>query len=168
MSLVGFGFNLIAISWIVLEQTGSEYALGKIMASATAPGLFLALFAGVIIDKINRKWLLVYLDIFRFFVVLSFIIVYSKFSYEMWMLYPSVFLMGLGNSLFWPTAQAFVQEIVDEKDYFDANKLLSASYQVGSILGASLGGFIVHLFDPIIAPVFVTRVDEPFTVKLEL
>jgi len=151
MSLVGFGFNLIAISWIVLEQTGSEYALGKIMASATAPGLFLALFAGVIIDKINRKWLLVYLDIFRFFVVLSFIIVYSKFSFEMWMLYPSVFLMGLGNSLFWPTAQAFVQEIVDEEDYFDANKLLSASYQVGSILGASLGGFIVHLFDPVIA-----------------
>ena len=151
MSLVGFGFNLIAISWIVLEQTGSEYALGKIMASATAPGLFLALFAGVIIDKINRKWLLVYLDIFRFFVVLSFIIVYNNFAFEMWILYPSVFLMGLGNSLFWPTAQAFVQEIVDKKDYFDANKLLSASYQVGSILGASLGGFIVHLFDPLIA-----------------
>ena len=151
MSLVGFGFNLIAISWIVLERTGSEYALGKIMASATAPGLFLALFAGVIIDRLNRKWLLVYLDIFRFFVVLSFIIVYNNFSFEMWMLYPSVFLMGLGNSLFWPTAQAFVQEIVDEKDYFDANKLLSASYQVGSILGASLGGFIVHLFDPVIA-----------------
>lgn len=29
MSLVGFGFNLIAISWMVLEKTGSEYALGK-------------------------------------------------------------------------------------------------------------------------------------------
>ena len=59
--------------------------------------------------------------------------------------------MGLGNSLFWPTAQAFVQEIVEEEEYFDANKLLSASYQVGSILGASMGGFIVHLYNPIVA-----------------
>ncbi|MFL2983618.1 MAG: MFS transporter [Candidatus Neomarinimicrobiota bacterium] len=151
MSLIGFGFNLIAISWIVLEQTGSEFALGKIMASATAPGLLLALFAGVIIDRLNRKWLLVSLDIFRMLVVLSFIGIYYYYEFEIWMLYPTVFLMGLGNSLFWPTAQAFVQEIVAEEDYFDANKLLSASYQVGSILGASLGGFIVHLFNPLIA-----------------
>ena len=46
MSLLGFGFNLIAISWMVLEKKGSEYTLCKIMGSATAPGLSLALFAG--------------------------------------------------------------------------------------------------------------------------
>ena len=151
MSLIGFGFNLIAISWMVLEKTGSEYALGKIMASATAPGLFLALFAGVVIDSVNRKWLLVFLDFFRMVVVISFLIVMYYHEFQLWLLYPVVILMGLGNSLFWPTAQAFVQEIVTEEEYFDANKLLSASYQVGSILGAGLGGFIVHLFDPLIA-----------------
>ena len=63
-------------------------------------------------------------------------------------------LMGLGNSLFWPTAQAFVQELVDEKDYFPANALLSASYQVGSLIGASAGGFIVHIYGPIAALYF--------------
>ena len=151
MSLVGFGFNLIAISWMVLEKTGSEYALGKIMASATAPGLVLALFAGIIIDRVNRKWLLVYLDLFRLVIVASFLLVLNQYEFQLWILYPTMILMGLGNSLFWPTAQAFVQEIVDEKEYFDANKLLSASYQVGSILGASMGGFIVHLYNPLIA-----------------
>tara|TARA_B100001250_G_scaffold66170_1_gene52603 strand:+ start:3192 stop:4421 length:1230 start_codon:yes stop_codon:yes gene_type:complete len=151
MSLIGFGFNLIAISWMVLEKTGSEYALGKVMAFATAPGLLLALFAGVIIDRVNRKWLLVYLDIFRMLVVIAFLMVMSNHDFQLWMLYPVVIMMGLGNSLFWPTAQAFVQEIVTEKEYFDANKLLSASYQVGSIVGAGLGGFIVHLFDPLFA-----------------
>ena len=78
MSLIGFGFNLIAISWMVLEKTGSEYTLGKIMASATAPGIALALFAGVIIDRVNRKWLLIYLDLFRMIVVMSFLIVLSQ------------------------------------------------------------------------------------------
>jgi len=150
-SLIGFGFNLIAISWMVLEESGSEYLLGKIMASATAPGLVLAIFAGVIIDKVNRKWLLVALDIFRMLVVIGFLYHISNNKFELSILYPVAFFMGLGNSLFWPTAQAFVQELVSEKDYFDANKLLSASYQVGSILGAGIGGLIVHVFSPVAA-----------------
>ena len=151
ISLIGFGLNLIAISWMVLEKTGSEYALGKIMAVATAPGLVLAIFAGVIIDKINRKWFLVYLDIFRMFVVLGFLYILSYKQFQITFLYPVALLMGLGNSLFWPTAQAFVQELVKNKEYFNANKLLSASYQVGSILGAGIGGIIVHIYDPLIA-----------------
>ena len=57
ISLVGFGINIIAISWLVLEKTNSELSLGIIMATSTAPGLFLALFAGFIIDKVNRKFL---------------------------------------------------------------------------------------------------------------
>ena len=73
ISLVGFGFNLIAVSWLVLEETNSEFALGKILAVATMPGLLLALVAGIIIDKVNRKWLLVNLDIFRLIVISVFI-----------------------------------------------------------------------------------------------
>ena len=151
VSLIGFGFNMIALSWMVLEETGSELALGKIMATATAPGLFLALFAGVIIDKVNRKWLLVVLDAFRLVVIVLFLTFIAFNEFELWILYPVVILMGLGNSLFWPTAQAFVQEIVTESDYFNANKLLSASYQFGSIFGAGAGGLIVHYYDPIVA-----------------
>ena len=154
ISLIGFGFNLIAFSWLVLEKTGSEFALGKIMAAATTPGLILALFAGVIIDKVNRKWLLVILDIFRVLVLAVFIYNFKVDGFNLLVLYPVMMLMGLGNSLFWPTAQAFVQELVDEKDYFPANALLSASYQVGSLIGASAGGFIVHIYGPIAALYF--------------
>jgi len=150
-SLIGFGFNLIAISWMVLEESGSEYLLGKVMASATAPGLVLAIFAGVIIDKVNRKWLLVFLDIFRMIVIMVFLYFILRHKFEISLLYPVALFMGLGNSLFWPTAQAFVQELVSDRDYFNANKLLSASYQVGSILGAGIGGVIVHTYSPIIA-----------------
>jgi len=149
ISLIGFGFNIISISWLVLEETNSEFTLGKIMATATAPGLFLALFAGIIIDKVNRKWLLVILDIFRMFVILIFLINLKYNSFQLGYIYPLVIFIGLGNSLFWPTAQAFIQEIVTKKEYLSANSLLSASYQVGSILGAGIGGFIVHLYNPI-------------------
>ncbi len=151
ISLVGFGINIIAISWLVLEKTNSELSLGIIMATSTAPGLFLALFAGFIIDKVNRKFLLIFLDIFRMITLLIFTVTLSLKSFELIFIYPLAILMGLGNSLFWPTAQAFVQELVNEKEYFSANALLSASYQVGSILGSGLGGLLVHLHDPIFA-----------------
>ena len=110
ISLVGFGFNIISISWLVLQETGSEFALGKIMATATTPGLIMALFSGIIIDKLNRKWLLIILDIFRTIVILIFLITISFKGFKLFYIYPLVIFMGLGNSLFWPTAQAFVQE----------------------------------------------------------
>ena len=135
-SLIGFGFNLIAVSWLVLSETGSEFALGKIMASATVPGLIISFFTGYIIDKTNRKWLMVFLDIFRIVTISSFLIFLQFNEFKLIYLYPVVFFMGIGNSLFWSTSQAFTQEIVSEREYFDANKLLSASYQIGSILGA--------------------------------
>ena len=146
ISLVGFGFNLVGVSWLVLEVTGSELALGKIMAMATVPGVLLALFAGIIIDKVNRKWLLVILDLFRMVVVGSFVILLVQDRFSMNALFIMVLLMGTGSSLFWPTAQAFVQELVSTKDYFHANALLSASYQAGSILGAGIGGVVVHFY----------------------
>ena len=146
ISLIGFGFNLVGVSWLVLEVTGSELALGKIMAMATVPGVLIALFAGIIIDKVNRKWLLVVLDLFRMVVVGSFVILLLQNRFSMNALFIMVLLMGMGSSLFWPTAQAFVQELVSDKDYFQANALLSASYQAGSILGAGIGGMVVHFY----------------------
>ena len=146
ISLIGFGFNLVGVSWLVLEVTGSELALGKIMAMATVPGVVLALFAGIIIDKVNRKWLLVVLDLFRMVVVGTFVILLIQDRFSMTALFITVLLMGTGSSLFWPTAQAFVQELVSAKDYFHANALLSASYQAGSILGAGIGGVVIHFY----------------------
>ena len=146
ISLIGFGFNLVGVSWLVLEVTGSELALGKLMAMATVPGVVLALFAGIIIDKVNRKWLLVVLDLFRMVVISTFVILLVQDRFSMTALFITVLLMGTGSSLFWPTAQAFVQELVSAKDYFHANALLSASYQAGSILGAGIGGVVVHFY----------------------
>ena len=146
VSLIGFGFNLIGFSWLVLEETGSEILLGQIMAAATLPGLLISLFTGVIIDKMNRKWLLVILNVFRMIIIGSFVFVLIKNEFSLTSLFCTVFLMGIGSSLFWPTATAFVQEIVNDDEYFNANALLSASYQFGSILGAGIGGLVVHYY----------------------
>jgi len=79
-------------------------------------------------------------------VVGSFVILLVQDSFSMKALFIMVLLMGTGSSLFWPTAQALVQELVSTKEYFHANALLSASYQAGSVLGAGIGGVVVHFY----------------------
>ncbi len=151
ISLIGWGFNFIAVGWIVIDLTGSEIALGQLNALATLPGLVIAIYAGTIIDRMNRKHLLVTLDIIRMLAVIAIPILMWTQHFALWNIYTMAFIIGLGSSMFWPTASAFTQEIVGEKDYLAANSLLSASYQSGSLLGSALGGFIIHWFGADIA-----------------
>ncbi|MFQ6605733.1 MAG: MFS transporter [Fidelibacterota bacterium] len=146
ISLIGWGFNFIAVGWIILDRTGSVLALAKINIVATLPGLAIAIYAGSIIDRMNRKHLLVFLDIFRLVSVIAVPILMWLGYFAIWHLYAMAFLIGLGSSMFWPTAAAYTQEIVHSKDYLAANSLLSASYQTGSLLGSALGGFVIHWF----------------------
>lgn len=144
ISLIGFGFSLVAVSWVILEATGSTIELGRINALGTLPGLAIALFAGTIIDRTNRKRLLVFLDSYRMIFVGIIGIMIWQDVFELWYLYIFVFLMGIATSLFWSSANAYLQELVQKDQYLVANSLLSASYQIGSLFGSALGGFVVH------------------------
>ncbi len=143
ISLIGWGLNYIAISWIVLDMTGSKLALGKLVAISTLPGLVIALYVGTIIDRMNRKRLLVILDLYRGILTLSIPLLFFIGQFQLWQLYVVSFLSGIAFGIFWPCASAFVQELVPERDYLSANSLLSASYQAGALLGSALGGFVV-------------------------
>lgn len=144
ISLVGFGFNFIATGWIVLDMTGSKVAVGEMVAVSTLPGLVIALYAGTIIDRMNRKHLLVFLDLYRALAIIAIPILHWAGEFQLWQLYVMSFLTGTGSSIFWSCASAFTQELVKEKDFMSANSLLSASYQTGALLGSALGGFVVH------------------------
>lgn len=144
ISLIGWGFNFIAVGWIVLDLTGSKLAVGEMVAVSTLPGLIIALGAGTLIDRVNRKHVLVSIDIFRGLSVAAIPLLFWWGQFHLWQLYVMSFLIGTGSAIFWSTAAAFTQELVSEKDFMAANSLLSASYQSGALLGSALGGFVVH------------------------
>ncbi len=125
-------------------MTGSKLAVGKMVAVSTLPGLIIALGAGTIIDRVNRKHLLVVLDIFRGLAVAAIPILFWLDHFHLWQLYVMNFFIGIGSAIFWSAAAAFTQELVSERDFMSANSLLSASYQSGALLGSALGGLVVH------------------------
>ena len=134
------------MGWIVLEATGSKMALAHLAVVTTIPGMLIVLIGGTIIDRYNRKHILVFLDFYRIIVLLVVLISFRLGTFELWQIYLLSFFLSIGSSLFWPCASAFTQEIVSGRKYMQANSFLSASYQIGILFGAAIGGFIVADF----------------------
>lgn len=150
VSLFGYGIHFIAVAWIVLDRTGSEMAVAKLFTLANLPGLVVALYGGIIIDRVNRKHLLIFLDLFRGVSVLSVPVAMWAGYDHLWIVFVMEFLVGTGHSIFWSSANAFVQEVVSERNFMQANSFVSASYQTGSLAGSAAGGFLIAAFGPIV------------------
>src|SRR5713226_10646159 len=65
ISMIGSGMNTAAVTWYVLQVTHSETALGTLLMLQTIPALFLLPFSGVIIDREDRRHLVMLLDALR-------------------------------------------------------------------------------------------------------
>ena len=70
ISMVGSGMNSAGVTWFVLQKTHSEMALGTLLMLQTIPALMMLPFTGVVIDREDRRRLLMVLDAVRGLVIL--------------------------------------------------------------------------------------------------
>src|SRR6476646_3263885 len=71
ISMIGSGLNSAGVTWYILQATHSEMALGAMLMLQTIPALLLLPFSGVIIDREDRRRLVMVLDAARGLVVLT-------------------------------------------------------------------------------------------------
>ena len=69
ISMLGSGMNSAAVTWFILQATHSEMALGALVILNTLPALFTMPFTGVIIDREDRRRLVMLLDAGRAVVI---------------------------------------------------------------------------------------------------
>ena len=69
ISMVGSGMNSAAVAWYILQATHSEIALGTFAVVQTLPAILLLPFSGVIIDREDRRRLVMALDALRAIVI---------------------------------------------------------------------------------------------------
>src|ERR1700761_178476 len=62
VSMIGSGMNSAAVIWYILQATHSEVSLGMLIALQTVPSLVLLPFTGVVIDREDRRHLMIWLD----------------------------------------------------------------------------------------------------------
>lgn len=144
ISMLGSGMNAAAVIWYVLQQTHSEMALGKLLVLQTFPAVFLLPFSGVIIDREDRRHLLMVLDFSRAAVVITIAVLAIHGNVQLWQLYLMATLVAAGFWLFWPTVNALIQELTPGSDFVGSNSFLLASVQGGWLIAGSIVGFVYN------------------------
>src|SRR5271166_4368217 len=126
ISMIGSGMNAAAVIWYILQATHSEVSLGLLVALQTLPSLLLLPFTGVLIDREDRRHLMMWLDVCRGLVILLVAVLALTHQVRVWQLYGMTILVSIGFWMFWPTINALVQELTPEDKLLDSNSLILA------------------------------------------
>ncbi len=148
VSLFGTGMNFAGTTWYVLERTQSTMAASLITVFVTLPGLVVPPFGGVLIDRVDRRYLSIALDLLRGGVVLGTAALLIFGRAEVWHIYAMVLLLGAGFSIYWSTTHALLQEVIGRKELVGANAAVLIAVQGGMMSAGALVGFIyerIHL-----------------------
>jgi MFS family permease len=140
---VGSFMQQTAQGWLVLELTNSEAMLGLAGAVAGFPTLFLAAFAGVLVDRLDRKKLLVAGNLANAVFALSLAALVTSGLVEYWHVLVIAFLAGIGLTIQMPTAQAVLSSIVDRTAIGNAVALNSAQYNMLRIVAPAIAGLFI-------------------------
>ncbi len=142
VSAVGDVIYEIALGFWVLAVTGSTGLMGTLMAASTIPRVIIAPFAGVLVDRSDRKWILVAMDAARGIIIVAVAITAFLGLLEVWMVFTAGILIGTGAAFFNPTIIASVPDIVDRERIVQANSFFSMIRAGSGILGNTAGGFL--------------------------
>src|SRR5437867_8633927 len=119
ISMLGSGMNSAAVAWFVLQATHSEMALGTLTVLQTIPAMLLLPFTGVIIDREDRRRLVMMLDAARAIVILIVAVLAFRGAVKVWQLYLMNTLVAAGFWMFWPTITALIQELTPEGQFVE-------------------------------------------------
>jgi MFS family permease len=144
ISMLGSGMNAAAVAWYILQATHSEIALGTFAVLQTIPAMLMLPFTGVIIDREDRRRLVMWLDALRAVIILTVSILAFMGKAKIWELYLMNTLVAAGFWMFWPTITALIQELTPGEEFVHANTFLLAGVQGGWLIAGSIVGFVYN------------------------
>jgi len=143
VSLIGTWMQNTAQPWLAYTLTKSPFLLSLIGILQFTPMLLFSLFAGVVIDRMSRKKILLITQSASFLItlVLAFLVWSGDVRY--WHLLVSAVLIGFVNTLDMPARQAFVIELVGKEDLQNAVALNSSVFNIARVIGPAIAGLLM-------------------------
>jgi len=138
ISLLGDWFNTIALYTLVSELTGSPLAMGAVFITKMLPWAVVAPIAGVLVDRYNRRRLMIVSDLLRAVVVLGFLVIDTV--EEVPLLYVLIAAQVVLGAVFQPAKSASLPNITTPRELLTANAFMSATWSTMLAVGAALGG----------------------------
>ncbi|MGW6021053.1 MFS transporter [Streptomyces sp. NPDC055099] len=147
LSALGDSFSYVAIPLLVLHSTGSVVQMGLVTSLTGVASIGTGLFAGVIVDRVDRRRLLMVADAARC-LLFALIPVVWLFATPIWLVYAVVPAAGVFMMLFRVAYVTVIPAIVAPSQITKANGHLFGTYAAASAGGPALAGFIASSFGP--------------------
>ena len=142
-SSLGDGMVLVGFPLLALQYTHSAVLIAGVAMAGAAPALLVALPAGTLADRVNRRRLMVGIELFRFALLAGFGVTVLAGRASLPLIYATVFLLRGMGVVFDITAGAALPSITRPKLLVKANANLVTAQMVGQeIAGQALGGII--------------------------
>ncbi len=142
ISLFGSGMNFAGVTWYVLARTGSTVAVSWLLILLTSPGLFIPVIGGVLIDRLDRRYLCITIDLSRGLIVASTAsLLYFRHA-GVGAVYVMAFLSGTGAAIYWSSINALIQEVIPADELVGANSAVIIAVQGGLMIAGALVGFL--------------------------
>lgn len=145
VSNLGTSFTLFALPLLVYKLTGSALNLAITTAAAMLPYLLFGLVIGAWVDRVNRKRLMVAVDLTRALVISSIPIAWELSILNVWWIYAVGFISATLGIFFTSGEFAAIPSLVDQDDLVTGNGRIQASYSAAAVVGPIVAGALVAL-----------------------
>ena len=143
ISILASGMSGFGLSIFMFEQTKSATAMGLMQVSFILPFLLLSPIAGVMVDRYNRKLMMMVSDFAAVTATFAILILQATGHLQFWHLYVANVFYGLGNTFQWPAYSAAISTMVPKEQYGRANGLMSLMEAGPGVLAPILAGAVL-------------------------
>jgi MFS family permease len=144
-SLLGTSMTGFAMTIWAYQKTEQATALALVGFFFVAPMLIAAPFAGALVDRSNRKLMMMLSDIASGIATLVILILYSTGRLEIWHLYITGAFQGVFQSFQWPAYSAAISTMIPKEQYGRANGMLSLAETASNIFAPILAGALIGI-----------------------
>ncbi len=143
VSEVGDHFNNIAVFDMAMKLTGSGLVVTGIMLARAIPAVTMGPLAGVILDRFDRKRIMIASDLVRAVVALGFISAFAM--HRAWLLYVFSALLMAASPFFTAGRSAILPTVASESELHTANSLTQTTQWTTLTVGAFLGATVIAI-----------------------
>lgn len=143
ISTFGTSFTMFAIPLLIYKLTGSAVNLALATASTFLPYLLFGLIIGAWVDRVDRKRLMIGVDILLTVTIASIPLMAHLGHLTVWWIYAMEFIGSTLNIFFTSAEFAAIPSLVEQDDLVTANGRIQASYSAATVAGPILAGVLV-------------------------
>jgi MFS family permease len=133
----------VALGWLVLEITNSPFAVGLTQAFRSLGVLLFTVYAGVIVDRVDKRRLIVWTQGMQMLEALALAALVWTGRVTTSQVMALALLFGIVNAFDIPARQAFVAELVGKADLMNAIALNSSMFNAARIVGPAIAGVVI-------------------------